>query len=162
MLVAVVKGNIKETIALLCQLTDEIFCKKIPELSQATIGEHIRHTIELLNCLLDNYDIGIINYDLRERNIQLQTNVDYAVSILEQQLKHIEKLNKPLYLHHNCLNSLEKIQTNYFRELLYNLEHSIHHQALIKVALLHFPKVRVPISFGVAPSTLEYRKQCAQ
>jgi hypothetical protein len=28
------------------------------------------------------------------------------------------------------------IDSNYFRELLYNLEHCIHHQALIKVVVL--------------------------
>ncbi len=54
------------------------------------------------------------------------------------------------------------IQTNYFRELLYNLEHCIHHQALIKVAVFQLENIKVTENFGIAPSTIEYKKQCAQ
>lgn len=55
-----------------------------------------------------------------------------------------------------------RIQSNYYRELLYNLEHCIHHQALIKVAVLQFENVLLNENFGVARSTIEYRKQCVQ
>ena len=54
------------------------------------------------------------------------------------------------------------IQSNYERELLYNLEHCIHHQALIKVAIIQSNSVAIDENFGVARSTIEYRKQCAQ
>jgi len=54
------------------------------------------------------------------------------------------------------------IETNYYRELLYNLEHCIHHQALIRVALFQMENIKVNANFGVAPSTIEYRKQCVQ
>ena len=56
-----------------------------------------------------------------------------------------------------------EIETNYERELLYNLEHSIHHQALIKVALLQLQSVEIPENFGVAQSTIVYREsQCVR
>jgi hypothetical protein len=45
---------------------------------------------------------------------------------------------------------------------MYNLEHLIHHEALIKVAITSMTEVAIPESFGVAPSTLQYRKECAQ
>ena len=162
MLIRFVKDNLKENIELLRQLSNDEFCKKNPELSQATIGEHMRHIIELMGCLLDNYEQGIINYDNRNRNIQIQSDVNCAISVLEKQLTIIDKQNKQLSLIHNCFSTEEVLPTNYFRELLYNLEHSIHHQALIKVALHSLPNIKIPSSFGVAPSTLEYRKQCAQ
>ncbi len=162
MLIRFVKNNIKENIELLRQLSNEDFCKKNPELSQATIGEHMRHIIEIMSCLLDNYEQGIINYDNRNRAVLIQSDVNYAISILENQLCSIEKPNKQLSLLHNCFSAEEVLPTNYFRELLYNLEHSIHHQALIKVALHNFSHITISDSFGVAPSTIEYRKQCVQ
>lgn len=55
-----------------------------------------------------------------------------------------------------------RIQSNYYRELLYNLEHCVHHQALIKVAVLQFENILIDDNFGVARSTIEYRKQCVQ
>lgn len=162
MLTRFVKENISENIELLHQLSNEEFCTKNTELSGATIGEHIRHIIELMNCLLDNYEFGTINYDNRNRNILIQSDVNFAITFLENQLEAIEKQNKELLLIHNCFSDEEALSTNYFRELLYNLEHSIHHQAMIKVALFNFPHISVSDAFGVAPSTLDYRKQCAQ
>ncbi len=160
MLVSFVKDNLKENIDLLRQLSNEEFCKKNPELSQATIGEHMRHIIELFDCLLINYNQGIINYDKRNRDIKIQSDVNFAIAIIEKHLSNIDRPNKQLSLQHNCYSAEELLPTNYFRELLYNLEHSIHHQALIKVALYNFPHIKVSNSFGVAPSTLEYRKKC--
>ena len=162
MLIDFVKNNLEENINLLRQLTNAELTTKNLKLSQATIGEHIRHSIELMNCLLVNYETEIINYDKRQREMKIQTDVDYAITILQNQVNTLEKPNKSLSLVHNCYSESELLPTNYYRELLYNLEHSIHHQALIKVALFSFPHIRVSDSFGVAPSTLAYRKECAQ
>lgn len=162
MLIENIKNNFSENIELLRQLTNDEFTQKNPELSNATIGEHMRHIIELFGCLLDNYNYGLINYDDRKRDLLLQTDKNEAITILEKYLLELDKPNKELSLTYNCFSTIELLQTNYYRELIYNLEHSIHHQALIKVALHSLPHVRIPNSFGVAPSTLEYRKQCAQ
>ena len=162
MLIQSIKNNLSENIELLRQLTNEEFMQKNPELSNATIGEHMRHIIELFGCLLENYDYGLINYDDRKRDLLLQTDKNEAIAIIEKYLLELDKPNKPLSLTHNCFSPIELLQTNYFRELIYNLEHSIHHQALIKVALYRLPHIKISDSFGIAPSTLEYRKQCAQ
>ena len=162
MLIQSIKDNLSENIELLRQLTNDEFTQKNPELSNATIGEHMRHIIELFGCLLENYDYGLINYDDRKRDVLLQTDKNEAIAIIEKYLLELDKPNKPLSLTHNCFSPIELLHTNYFRELIYNLEHSIHHQALIKVALHNLPHIKIPSSFGVAPSTLEYRKQCAQ
>ena len=162
MLVQIVKQNLIENITLLHQLTNEELTLPFPELGNATIGEHMRHIIELFGCLLENYEYGLINYDGRKRDLLLQTDKNEAIAIIEKYLLEIDKPNKPLSLTHNCFSPIELLQTNYFRELIYNLEHSIHHQALIKVALYRLSHIKISDSFGIAPSTLEYRKQCAQ
>ena len=162
MLIQSVKNNLSENIDLLRQLTNEEFTQQNPELSNATIGEHMRHIIELFGCLLENYDYGLINYDDRKRDVLLQTDKNEAIAIIEKYRSELDKPNKSLSLTHNCFSDKEMVETNYFRELLYNLEHSIHHQALIKVALYRLPQIKISDSFGIASSTLEYRKQCAQ
>ncbi|MBE9577052.1 DinB family protein [Flavobacterium proteolyticum] len=162
MLVKIVKLNLTENINILQQLTNEEMILPFPELGNATIGEHMRHIIELLGSLLDNYDSGYINYDKRKRDIILQSDTKEAIKILEKYRSELDIPNKSLSLTHNCFSDKEMLETNYFRELLYNLEHSIHHQALIKVALYRLPHIKISDSFGIAPSTLEYRKQCAQ
>jgi hypothetical protein len=93
-------------------------------LSSATIGEHTRHVIEMFQCLLNNYESGVVNYDERARDIVLQTDTNSITQILNIQ-DSLEKENKKW----SCNKSLMiKKFTHYFRELLYNLEHCIHHQ----------------------------------
>jgi len=57
------------------------------------------------------------------------------------------------------------MNSSYFRELQYNIEHAIHHMAIIKIAIgACFTEVELPANFGVAYSTVRYQKQlaCAQ
>ncbi|MDA8611714.1 hypothetical protein N9L07_01085 [Flavobacteriaceae bacterium] len=54
------------------------------------------------------------------------------------------------------------VKTTFFRELIYCMDHGIHHQSLIKIALIdqglnHL----INDKFGVAFSTQNYRNQCA-
>jgi len=56
-----------------------------------------------------------------------------------------------------------QIKTTIFRELAYCLEHSIHHQALIKVGLLELNIASfIDETFGLAPATIRYKKVCVQ
>jgi hypothetical protein len=52
-----------------------------------------------------------------------------------------------------------KIKSSLERELAYNIEHAIHHMAIIKIALKTlFPKVKLADNFGVAYSTVRYQE----
>ena len=161
MIIESIKKNFIEITCLLDQLNNEIYACKHKELN-ASIGEHVRHIIELYQSLIDNYNIGVINYDKRNRNILIQTSVEEAKYAIDGIVKNIVLPNKDLILQQGVIATDFSVQTNYFRELLYNLEHSIHHQALIKVALLKYPKIKLPENFGIAKSTIEYKKQCVQ
>lgn len=140
---------------------NDVYTSPVRSLSLATIGQHTRHIIELYQCLLEQYNTGIINYDKRRRDKQIETDLHSAVAELENIAACLEKPDKLLLLQTGPGMGLIKIHTTYFREVLYNLEHCIHHQALIKVGLIELNK-DVCEQFGVAPSTLQYRKQCAQ
>lgn len=143
-------------------LSNDEYTRPINALSHATIGEHTRHIIELFQCLTSAYSKGVLNYDDRERNQLMQNNVAIAVQQLEALSLNIEQKNKCLALTNSLSDSREIIETNYYRELLYNFEHCIHHQALIKVGLLSLNKMPDSEDFGIAPSTLAYKKVCAQ
>jgi hypothetical protein len=162
MLISSINNSLNGLIGLLNQLPEHEYSKSCFELSGATIGEHIRHIVEMFQCLNLNYDSGLVNYDKRERNVLIETNIDFAVQVILDIQNNISKENKNLELQQIIDGVIVKIQSNYHRELLYNLEHCIHHQALIKVAVLQYKNIVVDENFGVARSTIEYRKQCAQ
>lgn len=162
MLIASINTSLDELIELLNQLSDQEYSKSCFELSGASIGEHTRHIVEMYQCLNRNYDSGIVNYDKRERNALIETNTGFAVQMILDIKNSISRENRNLELQQMIDGSVVNIQSNYYRELLYNLEHCIHHQALIKVGILKCENVAVDNNFGVARSTIEYRKQCAQ
>lgn len=157
-----IKNSLNELVHLLEQITNDEYTKICPSLSNSTIGEHTRHIIEMFQCLQNNYDLGVVNYDKRQRNHQIQTETDYAIQQILALEKNLDKENKNMQLHQIIEGDELFIKTNYYRELLYNLEHCIHHQALIKVGVLQNSTITLNENFGVAPSTIEYRQQCAQ
>jgi hypothetical protein len=144
------------------QLSHDEYITKIGILSNRTIGEHIRHIIELFQQLVSGYNEGIVDYDKRERNIAIQQNIDYAVECIGTIICKLERPDKPLYLSSLYNNDEKMTESNYFRELIYNIEHCIHHQAIIKIALLSINKNVTDDDFGVAKSTLIFRNRCAQ
>lgn len=162
MLLPSVNNSLNELIGLLNQLSNSEYSKPCPALSNATIGEHTRHIIEMFQCLENFYDSGVVNYDKRERNIQIQTDTNFAIESIISVKRNLEKENKIIELQQIIDGEEIRIESNYNRELLYNLEHCIHHQALIKVAILQCEDVVIDANFGVARSTIEYRNQCAQ
>ncbi|QKJ64930.1 DinB family protein [Flavobacterium sp. M31R6] len=162
MLIPSINNSLDELIELLNQLSDEEYSKSCFELSGSSIGEHTRHIVEMFQCLVRNYDSGIVNYDKRDRNKLIETNTDFAIQVILDSKNSISKENKNLELQQIIDGNAVHIQSNYYRELLYNLEHCIHHQALIKVAILKCESIAVDDNFGVARSTIEYRKQCVQ
>ena len=162
MMIASVKNSLDELIGLLEQLSDAEYSFPCPELSGASIGEHTRHIIEMYQCLQKQYHTGVVNYDLRARNQQIQTDTLFAITQIEEVKANLDLANKALVLQLLLHGQAITIESNYARELLYNLEHCIHHQALIKVGLLRCQTIAIDANFGVARSTIAYRKQCAQ
>ena len=162
MLLLAIHHSLQELNDLLAQISDADYAQPCHELSNATIGEHTRHIIEMFQCLNSQYESGIVNYDQRQRNKLIQTSSEFAMSQIKEIQSSIDRENKKIELQQIIDGSAISIESNYLRELLYNLEHCIHHQALIKVAILMNGKLEVDENFGVARSTIEYRKQCAQ
>ncbi len=162
MLIKSVNNCLNELIDVVSQLSEAQYSSPCIELSGASIGEHTRHIVEMFQCLERNYNAGIINYDKRDRNILIQINSNFAIELLSKIKITIEKEDKKLLLQQVIDGSSIEIESNYYRELLYNLEHCIHHQALIKVAILKYHTITVDKNFGVARSTIEYRNKCVQ
>ena len=162
MLLESIRQSLDELIYLLDQLSDQDYSKSCQALSNATIGEHTRHILEMFQCLEQSYDSGILNYDNRQRNKQIQTETEFAKKCIIKIKKELKSENKIIYLEQFIDGLSMRIQSNYYRELLYNLEHCVHHQALIKVAVLQFENIIIDENFGVARSTIAYRKQCVQ
>jgi hypothetical protein len=163
--------NIKDTLielnGVVTLMDDTQFSKPLTIFSGSSVGMHARHIIEFYQCLLCQYEKEqIVNYDKRERDLLLQTNLDYftnTINILIERLEELDinGLDYPLSITNDCEHgSADIISSNLARELHYNLEHTIHHAAFIKIGVLTLmPHTELPKTFGIAPSTLRHQKQ---
>ena len=150
---------------LLSQLENAAYTSPCSVLSNATIGQHVRHIIELFQCLETGYAEGIVNYESRKRDFYIETDIRKAEKMLREIQQCLEKPNKELLLEsEDYFNKQENISipTNYYREVVYNLEHAIHHMAMIKIGVKEVSSIVLPDKFGTAFSTIKYRSQCAQ
>jgi hypothetical protein len=157
-----IRLTLEQFTEVLSQLPEDVYIMPCPELSNATIGQHSRHIIELFQCLISGYGLGTVCYDNRKRNKQTEEDLPFALTQIREIHEAIDLPDLGLNVQYQLNNSDILIPSNYRRELMYNLEHLIHHEALIKVAITSMTEVAIPESFGVAPSTLQYRKECAQ
>ena len=147
------------------QLEDHQYDHPCKNLSGNTVGQHVRHIIEMYQCLESGYGTGEVDYEKRRRDRRIETDKYFASGLLQEILSQLSKENKTLDLityYDERSARPEKISTNYYREIAYNLEHTIHHMALIRVGLRELGDIPVDDSYGVATSTLKYRKQCVQ
>ncbi|MEO9965372.1 MAG: DinB family protein [Reichenbachiella sp.] len=153
-----------QLIHVLENLSNDEYSRASVVLHHNSIGQHMRHTLEFFVCLLDGMASGRINYDERERDIFLESNTLEALSAIVEIKKRLEPLKKNIELELVSNIGDESSQpltvaTNLDRELLYNLEHAVHHMALIKIGLNEVnPALELPEDFGVASSTVKYRQ----
>lgn len=133
-------------------------------LFNATIGQHVRHVIELFQELFAGYETGTVNYEKRKRDYKIETDKHFASQLLESIVSNMAKQDRELILEAGFDNSVEpvRLHTNYYRELAYNFEHTIHHMALIRAGINDLGMVPLSENFGIAPATIKYRQACAQ
>jgi hypothetical protein len=147
------------------QLNPEDYAAPNVTLINATIGQHVRHIIELFQALQQGYAGGVIDYDGRPRNQLIETQPLHAIACIDALETSLQMPDKPLLLmvEASAENATPiALQSNYHRELLYNIEHAVHHMAIIKMGLQSARDIVLPPSFGLAVSTIKYRAACAQ
>ncbi len=148
---------------LISSLSDEQYTTYISHLTNTSIGAHTRHIIELLKCAIDGYEVGEVDYINRKRNLSLETERMIAINTISEMEEEIIKSDKSLLMvTEKSDNVFETIvTTTYFREIIYNTEHTIHHLALIKVGLIELNMNIVNPQFGMAYSTIKYKTEQA-
>lgn len=161
---------LKQLITVSDELHDEEFRQPLDILSKNSIGKHIRHIIEFYDLMMVGNTSGSVDYDKRSHDKVLEENRILAVEKMNALSQEIDSIAEDKAIIMTANYSLKeydplKIKTTLFRELQYNIEHAVHHMAIIKIALINnFPAVAIPVNFGIAHSTIKYQRdsECAQ
>ncbi len=147
--------------SLVSRLPSDIYAFPLACLQNNSIGRHTRHILEFFECLLEGLDRGEVNYDLRRRNLLIETDPDYTlrqIGRIQQELPLIE--DSHFVLKADLGNGTQEFQTSVFRELAFTLDHCIHHMALIRVGMQHhYPQIPMEENLGLAFSTIQFLQQ---
>jgi len=157
--------TLKQGIGLIARLDDRLYTQPNPELSLSGAGAHFRHCIDFYHSFLAGVGSGRINYDLRERDERLERNRLFAIARLNAVIEGLSR--SPVIEDDRAIETLLEGSldsdwsiSSLKRELQFLLSHTIHHYALIALAL-RSQGFDPGAEFGVAPSTLRHWRKTA-
>ena len=114
-------------------------------------------------CFEHGFKKGLINYDKRAHDRLIETDKFIALNAISGISEFVKKVDdKSLKLEVGY--DLEKetyitIDTTATRELVYNIEHAVHHMAIMKIGIKEIaPYVQLSPDFGIAASTIRYKE----
>ena len=146
-----------------------LYSKATPRCLQSSIGGHFRHCVDIYNCFLSSVNSGRINYDLRARNELVESDPELAAFELQAIIDGLRRFSfadghaELLVVLEGSKRSRECpcwTRSSIARELQSLLSHTVHHYALIAIAL-RLQGIELATEFGVAPSTLEHWRKTA-
>ena len=105
---------------------------------------------------------GLVNYDLRARNLQLESDTAVAIHTLHDIEAALPLLPLAQVIHLQTMYQVPPIPTTIERECAYLLEHTVHHLAMVRVGLkIVAPTLSLAADFGVAKATVAHQKASA-
>mgnify|MGYP002784948108 CR=1 FL=1 len=169
MIKEVTHQNLTQLSNVLLQFSEAQFTQPLTIYNGSTVGMHVRHVVEFYECLLSALSTGEVNYDLRKRNQLLECLPKACLNSIQDILAKIAEVTGDVTLklsaNYSTSSSEEPITltTTFFRELLYNIEHTVHHLAIIKMGITEMGNgIVYDENFGVASSTIRNKNVCAQ
>lgn len=158
---------IEQGVRLVGALPVAVFTSRSEQTLGASIGGHLRHNLDHYACFLRGLAAGRIDYDDRERAVDIETSPAAAVAALERaggNFRHLRAsdLNRDIAVRMDTGESDDRpwTRSSVRRELQFLLSHTVHHYALIAM-ICRMHAQPIDEDFGVAPSTLKFRRHTA-
>lgn len=154
--------EVLDQLTLLVRHTLNVYTETSDDL-HASIGQHVRHILDHYHAVKTGVACGCINYNLRNRNSPVEHCPQTALSMigeLQSWLGSCDFADEAIpVISEICLNRTESEQlpSNIQRELLYLINHSIHHMAY-SALLAKQMNIPIPKNIGMAPGTLTYMR----
>ncbi len=167
-LIVAAQDVLMQGLGLLFALGDGTYSRVAGTPFNASVGQHYRHVLEHFQSLIRGLRAAEINYDARERNQRLQSDVTYASIATCDVLRALKQYtDETLARECKVINSVGYrasqptcLESNVSRELAYCIGHAIHHFAIVRLICYEID-ITVPAEFGVAPATLKHLKALA-
>lgn len=159
---------VKQAIDLLSCLDESDYQQVIPPHFTSSIGAHMRHIVDHFLALMNGWQQGDVDYNLRHRENSVEKDPVQALDALNNISDWIMSLKSSDY--NTKLNITSEIdisrthsttcQSTLERELVFVSSHAIHHYALIRL-ICSLKNKSIPQYFGYAPATITHLNKSA-
>lgn len=153
---------LQQGIELLRRHDERTFCAADAASYGSGIGAHFRHVLDHYRSFLEGVKCGLIDYDNRVRDTDVEKVREAAIDALESVKHDLEAtpVDVELPLRVSVCASTSESEALHSgstagRELQFLVSHTVHHYALIAIAS-RMHGIYPSEEFGVAPSTLKY------
>ena len=155
-------GLLAQAEALISKLSDRLYASRegLPPFSSG-IGMHMRHILDFYKAFLANRE-GAVDYDRRERSLEVETNRKAALAAIQSvgmALEKIQDIDRKVMSKNDDGGKRDRqlafSRSSIGRELQFLSSHTVHHFAIIAM-ILSSQGYMPPKDFGVAASTLAY------
>jgi uncharacterized damage-inducible protein DinB len=159
---------LEQSCALAETLPSETYALPIAPVA-SSIGAHLRHTLDFVQAFLRGFEAGRIDYDARVRDERLERDPARAVEVLRTLVARLDALpagahGRALVVRHEAGPAPAPDEgwhrSSVARELDFLASHTVHHLALVALAL-RLAGLDPGPELGVAPSTLIHWRERA-
>ena len=163
----IVTGNLEsldQMISFIDSLNDAEY-QYIPKpLFDSSIGQHLRHILDLLLALVNSTNEEI-NYDVRRRGALVETDKQQGLKELNDVRVWVSnisnnEINRGVLVHtETSLNTqqTDSLKSSFGRELCFASSHLVHHLAIM-AAIAKMAGKEVDSKLGLAPATATYER----
>ena len=159
----VLRGNLEvvdQLIEFVESLSDEDYRFNSSELFMSSIGQHLRHILDLYQVMITPEQEGLVDYDVRRRGLALETERQMGLlelrtlrnwlqNLSPESLQQDVQVKTEVLLSETCSVNLP---STFARELVFTASHLMHHLALM-VTIAKVIGHKVDDAVGLAPAT---------
>jgi uncharacterized damage-inducible protein DinB len=162
----IINGSIEsldQMIGFIKSLTDETYKVAPKPLFDSSIGQHLRHILDVYMAIINGDDFEKVNYDIRRRGLALETMRTeglmelkvvrhWLVTLDEASLTLATTVQTEVSV---CSEQPAEMSSSIGRELCFASSHLTHHLAIM-AAVAKFLGHKVSAEVGVAPTTATF------
>lgn len=143
-------------------LPEGVYERPCPTMMGASIGQHLRHSVDHVRAILDGIETGVIDYDHRERGVRIETDREEAAAVIGSLIERLADVDEDTAGREVVVRVMlssdgesAELATTVGREFAFAAHHETHHHAMMTV-IAQSEGCGAPRGFGVAPSTLNH------
>ncbi|WP_062261332.1 DinB family protein [Endozoicomonas arenosclerae] len=164
----ILQGNqeaVEQMIGFVSGLSADDYRFRDSELFQSTIGQHLRHVLDLYQAIRSPAEAGVVDYDLRRRGLLLEHEKNAGLAELKELQQWLsglkaEGLATETELKTEVLlsqSSSVRLTSCLARELIFASSHLTHHLALM-ATIAKVAGNKIDPSVGMAPATSSFTR----